>query len=98
MTKLSSTDKLVYGLLYTLGSKNDLIYPKNDFIADTLGLTLYQVKKSLNTLKNEGLIEIINPNRYRQIKILPLVPVSKTNDKQVDPKLNELLERIYDKL
>ena len=98
MTKLSSTDKLVYGLLYTLGSKSDLIYPKNDFIAHTLGLTLYQVKKSLNTLKNEELIEIINPNRYRQIKIMPLVPVSKTNSKQLDPNLNDLLEQIYDKL
>lgn len=98
MVDLSSTDKIVYGLLITLGSKSDYIYAKNDFMAETLGISLYQLKKSLNTLKTKKLIRIANPNRYREIEILPIQTVKPVKDREINSETEELLNRIYDKM
>lgn len=72
MTKLSSNDKLLYGILNSLGAKSGVITAKNDFLAETVGLSIHQVKRSLKVLNDIGLIEVINPNRYREIKLISL--------------------------
>ncbi len=72
MTKLTSNDKLLYGILNSLSAKSGVITAKNDFLAETVGLSIHQVKRSLKVLNDIGLIEVINPNRYREIKLIPL--------------------------
>ena len=72
MTKLSSNDKLLYGILNSLSAKSGVITAKNDFLAETVGLSIHQVKRSLKVLNDIGLIEVINPNRYREIKLISL--------------------------
>ena len=98
MTKLTSNDKLIYGLINSLCQKNDKTTVKNDFIADTLGITLTTVKSSLKRLKSNELITITNNNRHRQIKIKLKKPEIDFCDFEIDPKTKEVLTRIYEKL
>src|SRR5690554_7932619 len=74
MKKLTSNDKLIYGLINSLTQKNGKTTVKNDFIADTLGISHNTVKSSLKRLKINDLIMISNNNRYRIIKIKALKP------------------------
>ena len=99
MTTLSPADKLVYGLLITLGSKSEYIWAKNDFIAETLGLSLYQVKNSLKRLLDNNYIKIVNSNRYRQIVVNQVIPViEKPDNESNSANIDILLEKIYNKL
>lgn len=95
MTKLTSNDKLIYGLINSLCQKNDKTTVKNDFIADTLGISHNTVKSSLNRLKNNDLIMISNNNRYRIIKIKAVKPEITFLRIEIDEETNDLLERIY---
>jgi len=72
MKELTSNDKLIYGLINSLTQKNGKTTVKNDFIADTLGISHNTVKSSLKRLKINDLIMISNNNRYRIIKIKAL--------------------------
>ena len=98
MKQLTSTDKLVYGLINSLSQKNDKTSVKNDFIADTLGITLTTVKSSLKRLNTSNLITISNSNRYRIIKINIVKPEIDFNLPVIDKYTNDLLDRIYKKL
>ena len=98
MTDLTSNDKLLLGLLLTLGYKNDYITAKNDFLAETLGLSIHMIKRSLNTLKKNDYIEIENPNRYRIITLLPLPTKKVVHTDKLDPNIDKLLQAFYDKI
>ena len=98
MKQLTSNDKLIYGLINSLTQKNGKTTVKNDFIADTLGITLKTVKSSLNRLKNNELITITNSNRHREIKITPVKAEITFFSLQIDDETNDLLDRIYEKL
>ena len=98
MKQLTSNDKLVYGLINSLSQKNDKTIIKNDFIGDTLGISLNTVKSSLNRLKSNELITITNSNRHREIKIKPVKAEIDFFDFEIDAKTNEILDSIYKKL
>lgn len=98
MKELTSNDKLIYGLINSLTSKTDYTVVKNDFIADTLGISHNTVKSSLKRLKSNELITITNSNRHRQIEIKPKQAEIDLWDFEIDAKTNEILDRIYKKL
>ena len=98
MKHLTSNDKLIYGLINSLCQKNGKTTVKNDFIADTLGITLTTVKSSLKRLKINKLIAITNNNRYRVIKIKPKKPEITYLRIEIDEETDQLLDRIYNKL
>ena len=98
MKHLTSNDKLIYGLINSLTQKNGKTTVKNDFIADTLGISHNTVKSSLKRLKINKLIAITNSNRYRVIKIKPERPEITYLKIEIDEETDKLLDRIYNKL
>lgn len=93
--KLTASDKLLYGILYSLSHNDNKITAKNKWLADKLGLSVITVKRSLAVLKEQNYIKIINSNKYRIIKLMPL---HQLEDIKIDKKTNDLLDRIYNKL
>jgi len=95
MKKLNSNEKLLYGLLVSLQHQTGQIYAKNDFLAESLGLSQDTIKRCLKTLKTYNMIKITSSNRYRTIEIVkPERPSVKVVH---DPKWDEVIMRIFNK-
>lgn len=56
----------LYILLCIFDSKGGHIYALNGFFSTRLGVSVESIKKSLTRLKNDFLIDIINPGSFRR--------------------------------
>lgn len=65
--RLSSTDKLVMGVITSLTTKSDYCYANNDYFSDKVHLSKRTITNSLAKLVKENLIEIKYDNDHRKI-------------------------------
>lgn len=96
--KLTASDKLLYGILNSLAHKDNKITASNQFLSDTLGLSVITVKRSLSVLKEQNYITITNSNKYRIIKMIPVKPEITFFRLEIDEETNDLLDRVFEKL
>lgn len=57
-TDITSTQKLLLGLISGLSNMNGYCYASNDYLGKCLGISKIRVSQSLNDLKNKGYISI----------------------------------------
>lgn len=93
--KLTASDKLLYGILNSLAHKDNKITASNQFISDTLGLSVITVKRSLSVLKEQKYITISKSNKYRVIQMKPMHSFDLV---VLDKEADALLDRIFQKL
>lgn len=65
--RLSSTDKLVMGVITSLTNKSDYCYANNDYFSDKVHVSKRTITNSLSKLVKENLIEIKYDNEHRKI-------------------------------
>ena len=65
--KLSSTDKLVMGVITSLTTKSDYCYANNDYFSNKVHVSKRTITNSLSKLIKENLIEIKYDNDHRKI-------------------------------
>ena len=65
--RLSSTDKLVMGLITSLTTKSDYCYANNDYFSNKVHVSARTITNSLAKLVKESLIEIKYDNDHRKI-------------------------------
>ncbi|MBQ8192809.1 MAG: helix-turn-helix domain-containing protein [Bacilli bacterium] len=65
--RLSSTDKLVMGVITSLTTKSDYCYANNDYFSNKVHVSKRIITNSLSKLIKENLIEIKYDNDHRKI-------------------------------
>ena len=65
--KLTSTDKLLMGMIYSLSKNSEYCYASNNYLANMLNVSKRTITSSLSKLKKEDLINIKYQNSQRQI-------------------------------
>lgn len=65
--KLSSTDKLVMGVITSLTTKSEYCYANNDYFSNKVHVSSRTITNSLSKLVKENLIEIRYDNDHRKI-------------------------------
>lgn len=65
--KLSSTDKLVMGVITSLTTKSEYCYANNDYFSNKVHVSARTITNSLSKLVKENLIEIRYDNDHRKI-------------------------------
>ena len=69
--ELSSTDKLLYGVLLSFSKMKGYAYPKNETLGKRFGLSNSSISNSLANLKKEGLISVNRPRGpFRRIHVI----------------------------
>lgn len=64
---LSSTDKLVYGVIKALTNKNGYCYANNDYISKRVNLSKRTITKSISNLRKANYIRVETINYQRNI-------------------------------
>ena len=65
--RLSSTDKLVMGVITSLTTKSDYCYANNDYFSNKVHVSSRTITNSISKLVKENLIEIKYDNDHRKI-------------------------------
>lgn len=64
---ISSTEKIIYGIIGALTNKKGYCYASNDYISKQLNLSKRTISKAINNLKNKSYIRIETKNYKRKI-------------------------------
>ena len=80
--KLSDKEKYIYAIILYLSKENNYCYLTNKSISELLNISITQVSKLVNSLKNKNYIsiELIYKENSKQIEMRKLIPIVKNND------------------
>ena len=65
--RLNSTDKLVFGIIYSLSLKDGVCYAKNDYFSGQLNISTRTISSTISKLRKYNLIKIKFDNHLRKI-------------------------------
>lgn len=80
--KLSDKEKIIYAIILYLSKENDYCYLTNKTISELLYISITQVSKLVNSLKDKKYIdiELIYKENNKQVEMRKLIPTSKNKD------------------
>ena len=80
--KLSDKEKYIYAIILYLSKENDYCYLTNKTISELLYISIPQVSKLVNSLKDKKYIniELIYKENSKQVEMRKLIPTSKNKD------------------
>lgn len=80
--KLSDKEKIIYAIILYLSKENDYCYLTNKTISELLYISITQVSKLVNSLKDKKYIdiELIYKENSKQVEMRKLIPTSKNKD------------------
>lgn len=80
--KLSDKEKNIYAIILYLSKENNYCYLTNKSISELLNISITQVSKLINSLKDKNYIsiELIYKENSKQIEMRKLIPIVKNND------------------
>lgn len=85
--KLSDKEKIIYTIIIYLGKEKRYCYLMNKSISELLNISITQVSKLVNSLKDKGYIniEIIYKENSREVEMRKIIPI--------EEKLNTLFNK-----
>lgn len=77
--KLSDKEKIIYSIILYLSKENSYCYLTNKTISELLNISITQVSKLVNSLKDKKYIsiELIYKENSRQVEMRKLIPINK---------------------
>ena len=77
--KLSDKEKIIYAIILYLSKENNYCYLTNKTISELLNISITQVSKLVNSLKDKKYvdIELIYKENSKQVEIRKLIPINK---------------------
>lgn len=90
----SQTDKLVYGVINSLSNNKEYCYASNSYFANILGVKEKTISNSINNLKRQKYIVVINVFGRRRIYLNQSI-VSQENSKVLEKNENTSIEKNY---
>ena len=80
--KLSDKEKIIYAIILYLSKENNYCYLTNKTISELLNISITQVSKLVNSLKDKKYIyiELIYKENSKQVEMRKLIPTSKNKD------------------
>lgn len=77
--KLSDKEKIIYAIILYLSKENNYCYLTNKTISELLNISITQVSKLVNSLKNKKYIdiELIYKENSKQVEMRKLIPINK---------------------
>ena len=80
--KLSDKEKIIYAIVLYLSKENNYCYLTNKTISELLNISITQVSKLVNSLKDKKYIdiELIYKQNSKQVEMRKLIPISKNKD------------------
>ncbi len=80
--KLSDKEKIIYSIILYLSKENNYCYLTNKTISELLNISIPQVSKLVNSLKDKKYIdiELIYKENSKQVEMRKLIPTSKNKD------------------
>ena len=77
--KLSDKEKIIYAIILYLSKENNYCYLTNKTISELLNVSITQVSKLVNSLKDKKYIdiELIYKENSKQVEIRKLIPINK---------------------
>ena len=77
--KLSDKEKIIYAIILYLSKENNYCYLTNKTISELLNVSITQVSKLVNSLKNKKYIdsELIYKENSKQVEMRKLIPINK---------------------
>ena len=79
MGKLSDKEKIIYAIILYLSKENSYCYLTNKTISELLNVSITQVSKLVNSLKDKKYIdiELIYKENSKQVEMRKLIPINK---------------------
>ena len=79
---LSDKEKIIYAIILYLSKENSYCYLTNKTISELLNISITQVSKLVNSLKDKKYIdiELIYKENSKQVEMRKLIPTSKNKD------------------
>ncbi len=80
--KLSDKEKIIYSIILYLSKENSYCYLTNKTISELLNISITQVSKLVNSLKDKKYIdiELIYKENSKQVEMRKLIPINKNED------------------
>ena len=80
--KLSDKEKTIYAIIIYLSKENNYCYCTNKTISRLLNITITQVSRLVNSLKDKNYIdiELIYKENSKQVEMRKLIPIQKYED------------------
>ena len=80
--KLSDKEKTIYAIIIYLSKENNYCYCTNKTISELLNITITQVSRLVNALKDKNYIniEFIYKENSKQVEMRKLIPIQKYED------------------
>ena len=80
--KLSDKEKTIYAIIICLSRENNYCYYTNKTISELLNITITQVSRLVNSLKDKNYIniELIYKENSKQVEMRKLIPIQKYED------------------
>ena len=80
--KLSDKEKIIYAIILYLSKENNYCYLTNKTISELLNISITQVSKLVNSLKDKKYIdiELIYKENTKQVEMRKLIPINKNKD------------------
>ncbi len=80
--KLSDKEKIIYSIILYLSKENNYCYLTNKTISELLNISITQVSKLVNSLRDKKYIdiELIYKENSKQVEMRKLIPISKNKD------------------
>ena len=77
--KLSDKEKIIYAIILYLSKENNYCYLTNKTISELLNVSITQVSKLVNSLKDKKYIdiELIYKENSKQVEMRKLIPINK---------------------
>ncbi len=77
--KLSDKEKIIYSIILYLSKQNSYCYLTNKTISELLNISITQVSKLVNSLKDKKYIdiELIYKENSKQVEMRKLIPINK---------------------
>ncbi len=93
---LSDKEKYIYSIIMFLSKENNYCYCTNSNISKLLNISITQVSKLVNSLKDKNYIsiELIYKENSKQIEMRKLIPIVKNNDTYLT-KVKYLLQQNF---
>ena len=80
--KLSDKEKTIYAIIIYLSKENNYCYCTNKTISELLNITITQVSRLVNSLKDKNYInvELIYKENSKQVEMRKLIPIQEYKD------------------
>ena len=80
--KLSDKEKIIYSIILYLSKENNYCYLTNKTMSELLNISITQISKLVNSLKDKIYIniELIYKKNSKQVEMRKLIPTSKNKD------------------